>query len=84
MPSCEEEEEEEEENDDEILLIIVNFFSVLFYGVESWTWTEAATRILETLEMWLYRRILNISWTAHITNVEVLGKMKKERQVITQ
>ena len=32
--------------------------------------------------MWLYHRILNISWTAHITNVEVLRKMRKERVVI--
>ena len=32
--------------------------------------------------MWLYSRILSISWTAHTTNVEVLRKMKKEREVI--
>ena len=32
--------------------------------------------------MWLYRRVLSISWTAQITNVEVLRKMKKEREAI--
>ena len=32
--------------------------------------------------MWLYRRILCTSWTALITNVEVLKKMKNEREVI--
>ena len=57
-------------------------FSELFYGVESWTLTEATTKKLESFEMWLYRRILTILWTAHITNVEVLRKMKKERELI--
>ena len=57
-------------------------FSVLFFGVESWTLTEATTKKLEFFEMWLYRRILTISWTAHITNAEVLRKVKKERKVI--
>ena len=32
--------------------------------------------------MWHYRRILTISWTAHISNIEVLRKMKEEREVI--
>ena len=49
-------------------------FSILLYGVESWTLTEATTNKLETFEMWLYRIILSISWTAHVTNVEVLRK----------
>ena len=52
-------------------------FSVLFYGVESWTLTEATTKKLESFEMWLYRRILSISWTPHITNVEILRKIGK-------
>ena len=51
-------------------------FSVLFYGVEYWTLTEATIKELETFEMWLYRRILSISWTAQY----VLRKMKKERE----
>ena len=33
--------------------------------------------------MWLYRRILSISWTVHTTNIEVLRKMKKDREVVT-
>ena len=32
--------------------------------------------------MRFYRRILSISWTGHITNVDVLSNMKKEREVI--
>ena len=59
-------------------------FSVpFFYGIESWTLTEATAKKLESFEMWFYRRILSISWTAHITNVEVLRKMKKGK-LLTQ
>ena len=38
---------------------------------------------LESFEMSLYRRILSTSWTAGITNVEILRKMKKEMEVIS-
>ncbi|CAG9837974.1 unnamed protein product [Diabrotica balteata] len=37
-------------------------FSVLFYGVESWTLNEDMYRKLETFEMWLHRRILKIPY----------------------
>ena len=33
------------------------------------------------MEIWLCRRILSISWSAHITNPEVLRKMKIEMEV---
>ena len=61
-------------------LIRCYVFSVLFYGVESWTLTETTTKKLESFEMWLYRRTLRILWTARITNVEVFRKMKKEKE----
>ena len=44
--------------------------------------SEAATKKFESFKMWLYRSILSISWTAHITNIVVLRKMKKDREVI--
>ena len=65
-----------------VCLLYTSVLSVLFYGVVSGTLTEATTRKLESFELWLYRRILIISWTAHVTNVEVLGKMKKDTEVI--
>lgn len=57
-------------------------FTVLLYGVESWTLTEASMRKLEAFEMWCYRRILRISWVDRITNEEVLRRMDKEREVL--
>lgn len=32
-------------------------------------------------EMWLYRRVLKIPWTAHVCNAEVLNCMGKEVEV---
>ena len=61
--------------------LLQSLLMCLFYGVESWTLTEATTKKLESFETWLYRRILTISWTAHITNIKVPRKIKKEREV---
>ena len=49
--------------------------SVLMYGSESWTITEEMRRRLDAFEMWCYRRILKISWTDRVTNVEVLRRV---------
>ncbi|KAL1446308.1 hypothetical protein WDU94_012325 [Cyamophila willieti] len=57
-------------------------FSILLYGAESWTLNESLTKKLEAFEMWLYRRMLRISWTEHVTNVEVLRQMKKSRELM--
>lgn len=51
--------------------------SVLLFGVESWTLTEATSKKLESFEMRLYRRLLRISWTDHVTNEDVMRKMNK-------
>ena len=50
-------------------------FSILLYGVEAWTLTEAIEKRIQSFETWIYRRILRISWTDRITNEEVLRRM---------
>lgn len=57
-------------------------FSVLLYGAESWTLNETTTKKLNAFEMWLYRRILKIPWTAKISNIEVLRTMKKDLELM--
>ena len=37
---------------------------------------------LEAFEMWLYRRMLRISWKEHKTNADVLHKMKTKRSLL--
>jgi hypothetical protein len=57
-------------------------FSVLFYGVESWTLTENTLKRLEAFEMWVYRRMLRVPWVDRVRNEEILGRMGKETEVI--
>lgn len=59
-------------------------FSTLLYGVESWTLSESSCKKLEAFELWLYRRVLRISWVDHVTNEEVLRRMRKEKEILYQ
>ncbi len=49
----------------------------LFYGAESLTWpiTKSLLPRLGAFEMWVYLRVLKISWAEKITNEEVLRRM---------
>uniref|UniRef100_A0A8D9FDW1 Uncharacterized protein n=1 Tax=Cacopsylla melanoneura TaxID=428564 RepID=A0A8D9FDW1_9HEMI len=42
----------------------------------------AMEKRIEAFEMYLYRRILKISWMQKITNVEVLNRMQKEKELL--
>jgi len=55
---------------------------VLMYGCKTWTVTTRTRKNLEAAEMWFYRRILRIPWTAHQTNVSVLQRMGQDRKLL--
>lgn len=57
-------------------------YSVLLYGVETWTLKANTLNRLEAFEMWVFRRMLKIQWTDRITNGEVLRRMGVERQLL--
>uniref|UniRef100_A0A8D8LPD3 Craniofacial development protein 2 n=1 Tax=Cacopsylla melanoneura TaxID=428564 RepID=A0A8D8LPD3_9HEMI len=57
-------------------------FSVLYYGMESWILKQDVMKNLEAFEMWVYRRMLRISWKDRITNKTVLQRMGKECEVL--
>ena len=57
-------------------------WSTLLYGCESWTLSEKTTRNIEAAELWYYRRILRIPWTAHETNQSVLERVGQEKQLL--
>ena len=57
-------------------------WSVLLYGCDSWTLSAALTRNIEATEMWFYRRMIRVSYTAHETNISVLQRMGQERQLL--
>jgi len=57
-------------------------WSVLLYGVESWTLKITDMNKIEAFEMWTYRRILKIPWTDRVTNSEVLNRLSTEREIL--
>ena len=57
-------------------------WSTLLYGTETWTLTKVTADKLEAFEIWLYRRMLRISWEEHKTNGEILHKMNTKRSLL--
>ena len=55
---------------------------IRMYGRESWTMNKQSIRSLEATEMWFYRRMMRIPWTAKMTNAEVLNEAKTQRKLI--
>ena len=57
-------------------------WSVLLYGMESWTLKRSIINKLEAFEMWTYRRMLKVPWTDRVTNEEILRRMEKDREIL--
>ena len=51
--------------------------STFLYACENWTLTAEIERRIQALEMRCYRRLLNISYKDHVTNVEVRNRIQK-------
>ena len=47
-------------------------FPVVLYGCESWTITKSERRIIDSVELWCWRRLLRKAWTARRTNKSVI------------
>ena len=47
-------------------------FSVVMYGCESWTIRKAECQRIDTFELWCWRRLLRVSWTARRSNQSIL------------
>ena len=57
-------------------------WSIFLYGAETWTISAVMRNRIEAAEMWFYRRMLRISWVAHVTNEEVLRRVGKGRELM--
>ena len=55
---------------------------ILLYGSEAWTIDNIARKHLEATEMWFYRRMLKISWTAKTSNTIILHLVNSNRELI--
>ena len=47
-------------------------FPVIIYGYESWTVKKAERRRIDAFELWCWRRLLRVPWTARISNQSIL------------
>ena len=50
-------------------------FPVVMYGCESWTVKKAEHRRTDAFEMWCWRRLLRVSWTARSSNQSILKEI---------
>ena len=57
-------------------------WSVLLYGVETWSLKVRSMNRLEAFEMWTLRRMLRIPWTDRISNAEVLERAETDRELL--
>ena len=53
--------------------------STFLYASETWTCNKLMMDKIEAFEMWMLRRMLKISYTEHVTNVEVLNRAKESK-----
>ena len=58
-------------------------FSIASYGSECWVLKQSDEKKIEAFEMWYYRRLLRISWTAMKSNEWVLEKMVCKERLLT-
>jgi hypothetical protein len=65
-----------------IRMIRCYVFSVLLYGCESWTMDSEIEKRIDAFEMYIYRRMLRIPWVQRVTNVEVLRRMCKQKELL--
>ena len=50
-------------------------FPVVMYGCESWTIKKAECRRMDAFELWCWRRLLRVPWTARRSNQSILKEM---------
>ena len=59
-------------------LVKAMVFPVVMYGCESWTIKKAERRRIEAFELWCWRRLLRVSWTARRSNQSIQKEINPE------
>ena len=59
-------------------LVKAMVFPVVMYGYESWTIKKAEHRRIDAFELWCWRRLLRVPWTAKRSNQSILKKITPE------
>ena len=61
-----------------VYLVKAMVFPVVMYGCESWTVKKAECRRIDAFELWCWRRLLRVPWTARRFNQSILKEISLE------
>ena len=59
-------------------LVKAMIFLVVMYGCENWTIKKAERRRIDAFELWCWRRLLRVPWTARRSNQSILKEISPE------
>ena len=59
-------------------IVKVMVFPVVMYGCENWATNKAEHQRIDAFELWDWRRLLRVPWTARISNKETLKEISPE------
>ena len=61
-----------------VRLVKAMFFPVVMYGCESWIIKKAERQRIDAFELWYWRRLLRVPWTARRSNQSILKEISPE------
>ena len=61
-----------------VCLVKAMVFSVVMYGCDRWTIKKAECRRIDAFELWCWRRLLRVPWTARRSNQPILKEISPE------
>ena len=61
-----------------VCLVRAMVFLVFIYGYENWTIKKAECRRIDAFELWCWRRLLRVPWTARRSNQSILKEISPE------
>ena len=61
-----------------VYIVKAMIFSVVMYGCESWTRKKAEHQRTDAFELWCWRRLLRVPWTARKSNQSILKEISPE------
>ena len=66
-----------------VCLLKAMVFPVVMYGCESWTIKKAECQRMGAFELWCWRRLLRVPWTARRSNQSILKEISHQYSILT-
>ena len=61
-----------------LCLVNAMVFAVVIYGCESWTIKKAECQRIDAFELWCWRKLVRVSWTARRSNQSILKEISPD------